>query len=362
MQRVLSVSLSHALRSAAFLILPFSFIALVAWATAGSASGSTTDPIRGAVWIWLGAHHIPFQLALPPTGIAGYLTYLPIGAIFLPFIVVRTSFLRALDRLKGDYHDLNSVRLIFSTIYAVLATALAFASRSESISPQWYLAPIFAFLIALFATMAVGVRMAPSRTLRTALRLHAIILGSSLIAISLLIFANLDQIKKITISLQPGIFGGVLLLILNILYLPNAAIALASYFSGTGLAVGAGTIVSPWWHELGQIPALPLLGILPVNRQPLALLGIAFFVAVGVLLAYLASGFELGSYIQTFFFVAIGLTLLAYLGSGSLITAEMGAVGVSIWKFSLSVIAEIGIGFIAASFILNKVGSSKGAQ
>ena len=362
MQRVLSVSLSHALRSAAFLILPFSFIALVAWATAGSASGSTTDPIRGAVWIWLGAHHIPFQLALPPTGIAGYLTYLPIGAIFLPFIVVRTSFLRALDRLKGDYHDLNSVRLIFSTIYAVLATALAFASRSKSISPQWYLAPIFAFLFALFATMTVGVRMAPSRTLRTALRLHAIILGTSLIAVSLLIFANLDQIKKITISLQPGIFGGVLLLILNILYLPNAAIALASYFSGTGLAVGAGTIVSPWWHELGQIPALPLLGILPVNRQPLALLGIAFFVAVGVLLAYLASGFELGSYIQTFIFVAIGLTLLAYLGSGSLITAEMGAIGVSIWKFSLSVIAEIGIGFIAASFILNKVGSSKAAQ
>ena len=362
MQRVLSVSLSHALRSAAFLILPFSFIALVAWATAGSASGSTTDPIRGAVWIWLGAHHIPFQLTLPPTGIAGYLTYLPIGAIFLPFIVVRTSFLRALDRLKGDYHDLNSVRLIFSTIYAVLATALAFASRSESISPQWYLAPIFAFLIALFATLTVGVRMAPSHTLRTALRLLAIILGTSLIAVSLLIFTNLDQIKKITISLQPGIFGGVLLLILNILYLPNAAIALASYFSGTGLAVGAGTIVSPWWHELGQIPALPLLGILPVNRQPLALLGIAFFVAVGVLLAYLASGFELGSYIQTFIFVAIGLTLLAYLGSGSLITAEMGAIGVSIWKFSLSVIAEIGIGFIAASFILNKVGSSKAAQ
>jgi len=362
MQRVLSVSLSHALRSAAFLILPFSFIALIAWATAGSASGSTTDPIRGAVWIWLGAHHIPFQLALPPTGIAGYLTYLPIGAIFFPFIVIRTSFLRALDRLKGDYHDLNSVRLIFSSIYSVLATALAFASRSESIAPQWYLAPVFAFLISLFATMTVGVRMAPSRTLRIALRLLAIILGTSLIAVSVLIWLNFEQVKLITISLQPGIFGGVLLLILNILYLPNAAIALAAYFSGTGLAVGAGTIVSPWWHELGQVPALPLLGILPVNRQPLALFGIAFFIAVGVLLAYLASGFELGSYIQTFIFVAAGLTLLAYLASGSLVTAEMGAVGVSIWKFSLSTIAEIGFGFIAASFILNKAGSTKGAQ
>ena len=362
MQRVLSVSLSHALRSAAFLILPFSFIALIAWATAGSASGSTTDPIRGAIWIWLGAHHIPFQLALPPTGIAGYLSYLPIGAVFLPFFVVRTSFIRALDRLKGDYHDLNSVRLSFSIFYTLIGTGLAFASRSEPISPQWYLAPIFTFFIALFATMTAGVRIAPSPTLQIASRLLAIILGTSLVAVSILIWLNFAQIKNITISLQPGIFGGVLLLFLNILYLPNAAIALAAYFSGTGLAVGAGTVISPWWHELGQIPALPLLGILPVDRQPFALIGIAFFIAVGALLAYLASGFALGSYIQTFIFVAAGLTLLAYLGSGSLITAEMGAVGVSIWKFSLSVIAEIGIGFLTTSFILNKVDSNKGAQ
>ena len=359
MQRVLSVSLSHALRSAAFLILPFSFIALIAWATAGSASGSTTDPIRGAVWIWLGAHHIPFQLSLPPTGVAGYLTYLPIGAVFLPFIVIRTSFQRALDRLKGDYHDLNSVRLTFATFYALLTTGLAFAGRSTSISPQWYLAPIFAFLIALFATMTVGVRLAPSRALRTASRLLALILGTSLIAVSILIWVNFSQIIDITISLQPGIFGGVLLLLLNILYLPNAAIALAAYFSGTGLAVGAGTIVSPWWYELGQIPALPLLGILPVNRQPLALFGIAFFIAIGVLLAYLADGFELSGYLQTFIFVIAGLTLLAYLGSGSLITAEMGAVGVSIWKFALSIFIEIGLGFLATTMILNKVTARK---
>jgi len=359
MQRVLSVSLSHALRSAAFLILPFSFIALIAWATAGSASGSTTDPIRGAVWIWLGAHHIPFQLSLPPTGVAGYLTYLPIGAVFLPFIVIRTSFQRALDRLKGDYHDLNSVRLTFATFYALLATALAFASRSTSISPQWYLAPIFAFLIALFATMTVRVRLSPSRALRTASRILALILGTSLIAVSILIWVNFSQIKDIMISLQPGIFGGVLLLLLNILYLPNAAIALAAYFSGTGLAVGAGTIVSPWWYELGQIPALPLLGILPVNRQPLALFGIAFFIAIGVLLAYLAAGLELGRYLQTFIFVIAGLTLLAYLGSGSLITAEMGAVGVSIWKFVLSIFIEIGLGFLSATLILNKVNAGR---
>jgi hypothetical protein len=40
----------------------------------------------------------------------------------------------------------------------------------------------------------------------------------------------------------------------------------------------------------------------------------------------------------------------------------MGAVGVSIWKFSLSIIAEIGLGFLATTLILNKVGTNKASQ
>ncbi|MCX6445042.1 MAG: DUF6350 family protein [Actinobacteria bacterium] len=355
MQRVLSVSLSHVLRSAAFLILPFSFVSLVAWATAGSASGSTTDPIRGAVWIWLGAHHIPFQLALPPSGVSGYLTYLPIGAVVLPFIVIRTTFARALDRLKGDFHDLNAVRLIFSIIYAAITTALAFASRSVAIAPQWYLAPIFAFLISFLACMTVGYRLTPSRTLLTASRVLALMFGVAFIAVSILILVKFSLVKDITTSLQPGIFGGLLLLMLNILYLPNAAVGVAAYFSGTGVAVGAGTIVSPLWYQLGQIPALPLLGILPVSQQPVAVIGVVFFISIGVLLAFLAREFQLQGLIQAFAITIVGTLLIAYLASGSLVTAEMGALGVSIWKFTLSLFVEIGIGLLATTFILNKV-------
>lgn len=355
MQRVLLVSLSHVFRSAAFLLLPFSFIALIAWSTAGSASGTTTDPIRGALWIWLGAHHVPFQLSLPPTGVTGYLTYLPIGAVVLPFLVLRSSFTRALDRLKGDYHDLNIVRLNFSIIYALLVTILAFMSRSNSVAAQWYLAPLFAFAIALISTMTVGNRVVPSRPLRMSTRVLSILLGVSFILISVLIFANFSQVKNISTSLQPGIFGGVLLLFLNILYLPNAAIAAAAYYSGTGLAVGAGTLISPYWYQLGQIPALPLLGILPVGPEPLALLGILFFVGLGALLGYFTSNFDIRAIAQSYLFTVIGLVLLGYLASGSLITAEMGAMGVSIWKFALSVALEMGIGLALTILITNKV-------
>jgi hypothetical protein len=354
MQRVLSVSLSHVIRSAATLLLPFSFIALIAWATAGSASGSTSDPIRGAVWIWLGAHHLPFQLALPPTSLPGYLTFLPIGGLVLPFLVIRAAFNRAIDRLQGDFHDINGVRLIFSAMYAVLLTVLAFFSGSTAVTPQWYLAPIFGFLLCLLATLSAGYRINPSRSLRIALRITAIYIGVALVATTLFLILNFTQVKNITISLQPGIFGGILLLFLNILYLPNAAIATAAYFSGTGLAVGAGTIVSPWWYQLGQIPALPLLGILPTSRQPLALFGVLFFIGLGVLLARWALANGIQTLIQSYLFTIALATLLAYFGSGALITAEMGAMGVSIWKFVLSIALEIGIGAAATTFIMNK--------
>jgi hypothetical protein len=246
--------------------------------------------------------------------------------------------------LSGYFHDINGVRIIFSAQYAILVTLLSFTSRATAVTPQWYLAPVLAFVIALLATLTTGTRVAPSKPLRIATRITALILGTSLVAVAILTITNFSQVKNITISLQPGIFGGALLLFLNILYLPNAAVALASYFSGTGFAIGANTIVSPLSYHLGQIPALPLLGITPTAKAPLALLGILFFIGIGVLLALwsIPSGFQ--TFIQSFIFTIMAILLIAYLGSGSLITTEMGAVGVSIWKFLLSTNLEIGLG------------------
>jgi hypothetical protein len=333
-------------------LLPFAFIALVAWATAGSATGTTTDPIRGAAWIWLGSHHIPFSLALPPTGIPGYFSYLPWGAMALPFFAIRTTFNRALDRLQGDFHDVNGVRTIYSIFYTIIVTGIAYLTSSPTVQPQWYLAPIFAFFISITATLTCGPRLSISAPAVIATRIIAVILGFFMVVIGILIFTNFAQVKLLTTALQPGIFGGALLLLLNILYLPNAAIALASYAAGSGFAVGAGTLVSPWWLHTDQLPVFPLLGILPTQRHPLLIASAIFFVAIGALLAYwtLNSGIQL--LLQTALFLAILLVLVAYLSSGSLMTDEMGAFGVSIWKFSLVAIGEIAIGATISTFLI----------
>jgi hypothetical protein len=343
LQRVLAVSFAQVLRSLALLLLPLAFISLIAWATAGSATGNTSDPMRAAIWLWLGAHHIPFFLNGATTG---YLSYLPIGAMLLPFFALRSGFSRALSKLHGDFHNLNSVRTIFSFQYAILATLLALFSSSATVSSQWYLAPMFAFLISYMATLTAGSRFRISQAVSYASRALALLLGSAFIILALLVFTHLSTFKNISVVLEPGLLGSILLFALNLFYLPNLAIAALSYFTGAGFAIGAGTLISPFTYNLGAIPTLPILAVVPTTASKWALLAVLITVSVGVLLAIWALGSSSSALIQALILIAASISILGYLASGSLMTSSMSAVGVSIWKLTLSIFLEISLGVL----------------
>jgi len=348
LQRVLAVSFAQVFRTVAILLLPLGFISLIAWATAGSATGNTSDPMRAAIWLWLGAHHIPFFLNGTATG---YLSYLPIGAMLLPFFALRSGFGRAISKLHGDFHNIASVRTIFASQYALLVTLLALASRSPGVSSQWYLAPVFAFSIAYLAALTAGTRFRMSQAVSYATRVLAILLGASFIFLAISIFMNLTTFKNISIVLQPGFFGAILLFALNLFYLPNLAVSVLAYFTGTGFVVGAGTLVSPFTHRLGEIPALPILAVLPTSSTKWALVAVAFVIALGALMAAWTMTSSTQALVQAIVLLAISISLIAYLASGSLMTNAMSAVGVSIWKLVLSLIIELGIGVTAMIFI-----------
>jgi hypothetical protein len=122
------------------------------------------------------------------------------------------------------------------------------------------------------------------------------------------------------------------------------AIAALSFFTGTGFAVGAGTLVSPFTHNLGAIPTLPILAVIPTSSSKWALCAIILVIAVGALLAVWALGSSSRALIQAMVLIAVSITVISYLASGSLMTPAMSAVGVSIWKLSLSIVLEIGAG------------------
>ena len=126
---------------------------------------------------------------------------------------------------------------------------------------------------------------------------------------------------------------------------------MASYVAGSGFAVGTGTLISPWWYHSDQIPVLPLLGILPTTRHPLFIAAALFFVAIGALVAFWTFDSGIMALLQSSIYLAVMILVSAYLSSGSLMTDEMGAFGVSIWKFGLVAIGEIALGAAVTTFI-----------
>lgn len=349
--RILGVTLTQVLRSVALLLLPTAFIALIAWATAGSATGSTSDPLRAALWIWLGAHQIPFSLSLPPANAAGLLTYLPLGALVLPIFAIRNGIKRVIDRLDGDSSLFAPARLLFALLYSIVGTLFALLSATTAVKPIWYLTPVVLLPISLISAATVGRRLIFGQAILYGSRIISLLLGISSLILGIALFVNLTTVKNLTLVLEPGIFGGLLLLLLNILYLPNAVVATLGYFSGTGFAVGSDSIIAPLSYNLDSIPAFPLLGALPSGSSSLALFGVPVIILAGALLASWTVALSSRILIQSLVASLVMIAAVSYAGSGALITDAMSAMGVSPWKFTLSLGAQLFIGAALAIYI-----------
>jgi hypothetical protein len=351
MSRVLGAALPQVLRSVAWLLLPTSFIALLAWATAGSATGNTGDPLRAALWIWIGAHQIPFSLSLPPSGLSGYLSYLPLGALIFPILAVRNGVARTIERLDNDSSLVAPARAIFAAAYTFFALLASLFSKTDSVRPVWYFAIIYVLPFTLVVGATVGRSVALGQGFLYGSRIIALLLGASSVVFGLLLLINISMVKNLTTVLQPGIFGGFLLLLLNILYIPNAIVATLGYFSGVGFAVGSGTLVSPLSYRLNKIPAMPLLGALPEGKYSVAFIGVAFVIMAGALLASWTLSLNIKVLHQSLIVSVLIAAFVGYSGSGALITDAMSAVGVSPWKFTLAITAELGLGALLALYV-----------
>jgi len=349
--RVLGAALPQVLRSVAWLLLPTSFIALLAWATAGSATGNTGDPLRAALWIWIGAHSIPFDLSLPPSGLAGHLSYLPLGALIFPVLAIRSGVARTIERLDNDSSLVGAARAAFAVGYTLFALAASFFSKSDSIRPVWYFAIIYVLPFTLLCAATVGRRVALGQGFLYGSRIIALLLGLSSIVFGILLLVNISMVKNLTTVLQPGIFGGFLLLLLNILYIPNAIVSTLAYFSGVGFAVGSGTLVSPTSFRLNKIPAMPLLGALPENKSLISLVGVLVIVAAGALLVTWTISLDQRVLVQSLIVAVLLAAFVGYSGSGALITDAMSAVGVSTWKFTLAIAVQLGLGTALAIYL-----------
>ena len=332
MGRILLVAFQQALRSVALTLLPLSFIALFAWSTAGSATGNTSDPIRAAIWMWLGSHLVPFKLSLASGFSSGALSYLPIGAAIFPWLAIRSGFRRATEFLENP----RGARTFVVFFYTALATIAAALSQSNNIKPNIFLTPLFVLLLALSATINYQAEF--FQRFGFLFQAFIALLGATTLVIGISLIMHFEIVKSLAIVIQPGIMGGVLFTILQLLYLPNIAMAGVSYLFGSGFSLGLGTLISPLTLDINSIPAIPILGAIPTAKHPLLLLTLLLPILVialnqfKIFHKYREFNLRQKETLVTVFPSLLLLVLFSYFAGGTLLTQDMKPVGIAWWK------------------------------
>ena len=378
MSGMLLVSFKQAVRSITLILLPLSFISLIAWATAGSSTGNTADPLRAALWFFLIAHHIPLDLSLSNNAISGALTYFPIGALLIPFLAIRSGYRKIIEE-QGEFAPRQKRLLIISLAftYAAFGTILSLFATGNTVSAPFYLVfPILFIVAGLSAFLSSNllpehrIKFPWQRALKVSWIVLMALIGIGGVIFSLSLGWHFTTVLQLTQVIEPGIFGGLAFLAVQILYLPNFAIAALSYLAGSGVVIGNGSWLNPFVHRIDEIPAIPLLGGLPVHPHPYLILLVLLFVAIGFLIARYGEGIYSDRVEQQRFYLAtlgfiVALTLfIARASSGELLSSNLSSVGPQWWLMPIMLTLEIALGIalrIYLPILINKIRESRNA-
>ncbi|MFI7222515.1 DUF6350 family protein [Nonomuraea angiospora] len=376
-------------------------LTLVGWIAAPRGTLGTGLPgvFRTAAQLWLAAHHAGFAIQ------GGRVGLLPLGLIVLPAVLLyragrwmaRDADLRlrlparlpknspkeqAGARRRAQLAVVVQAGVSLAAPYALLAGLIALAASNEITQPFIGEALLSHFVLAFLAgslatarmigPWRVMLRLLPERvralTVGTAVA-TAVLLVAGLALVLVAVVLNFGQVKELSDVLSPGLVGGVLLLLLQLLYLLNAVVWASSYIAGPGFAIGADTLVAPTGVQLGTVPSLPLLGALPesgpVPGWMMAVVAVPFAAGAvaGVMVARISPSpsYEAAPLWGFLSGVVTGLVagLLAALSGGPIGGGRLATIGPSPWEVALSVAVEVGVAAgisagVANLLLLNK--------
>lgn len=359
--------------SAGIGLVVVTIVTLIGWIAAPheSLGSGLIGVLRTAAQFWLVSHHAGFAL---PDGRVGLL---PIGLVLLPGLLVFRAAgwlarLASVPRLRRVGH----AALAIACPYALIAGALAQVAGNDVMHPSVWQSLLASFLVAFFAGGAgVARRLTSWRQLLGLLpeRPRSIVVGtvgscaflamSGALLVGTSLAFHIAGARELAESLSPGVVGGVLLLLLQVVYVPNAVIWGTSYAVGPGFALGTGTMIAPTGVYLGPVPTFPLFAAMPEPGPApvvsLIALSAPFLAGIvgGILTMRMAP--TLNGEAAPVWGLVCGvcagaiMAALAALSSGPLGDGRLATVGPSAWQVGAVTALEVGISAAVAAWVTN---------
>ncbi len=227
--------------------------------------GSLGDALRVGTLLWLLSNGVGVRLGNIPV------TLVPWGATaVIAFMISRFAALSARNVRAHQTSGPGLISVVTVAAYLLCVLVVAMLGGEPWQAPARWTVVIAVLLVAAWwgSSRSLGISRIemPGRAraiIRAVLaaQLAMLVAGAAVLVTAL--WTHLKRVETLHQALQPGVAGGIALLLLQLAFVPNALIWSAAYALGSGFVFGAGSVIAPAATQLGMVPGIPLLGALP---------------------------------------------------------------------------------------------------
>lgn len=200
--------------------------------------------------------------------------------------------------------------------------------------------------------------------LRAGTAITVMLLMVSSFVIAVLIAISWIDITRLYESVQVSFLGATVLTFAQLAVLPNIVIYGAAWFTGVGFSIGTGSLISPLGSQVGPLPAVPILGALPVGKLEFGMIAIVVVLLAAFIATLMirASADEIRFEFATAWSAALSLGLsialvtslqlgvLAVLASGGAGPGRLETVGINPLMLMLVSFVEVAVVSTLAAF------------
>jgi hypothetical protein len=221
-----------------------------------------------------------------------------------------------------------------------------------------------------------SVRSLVGPALRAGTAITVMLLMVSSFTIAALITISWIDITRLYESVEVSVLGAIILTVGQLALLPNLIIYGVSWFTGVGFSLGTGSLISPLGSAVGPLPAIPILGALPVGKLEVGMIAVgvvllaAFIATLGIRKSADEIRFEFATSwsaaislgLSIALVTSVQLGLLALVASGSAGPGRLAEVGVNPWLIAIVSFVEVAVVSTLAAFYSAKPTDEKPAK
>lgn len=267
--------------------LPFAVLAalaVLAWAGLGRAD-AWTPAVSAAADVWLLGHGVDVRFA-----VAGA-PFTATVAVLGPALVTALCAVRAGRRAAATPFPVVAwvAQLVAVAVAAAVLLGIGTTAAAAPSAWQGLLLPVALTAVASLAGLRSA--RADGRPLpdgvRAGLMAALLLLAAAAVLLTVLLLARFADVVALDESLDAGPLGGFVLTCAEILAMPTLVVWAVSWLVGAGVTLGTGSVIGPFAGQVGPLPALPVLGAVPVDPPAWAAAVLVLPVVAGFAVALL---------------------------------------------------------------------------